>query len=95
MSGPVDKQKQMLALCVLLLKGMLEQTLVEAARSKGDGGASWLVEYEAELVRDTKQTVGQGIAIEDEAAHIGGFLQLLQLIFEGARRSLAEGPDRD
>jgi hypothetical protein len=85
-----DKQKGLLAIMLLVTQDALRRTLIELTHLKGENGLRWLSEFEAQLVRDAKDTVTEGVAMEDEVAQIDGAIQYLQFLFDGARREIAE-----
>jgi hypothetical protein len=91
----VSPQTRLLALLFAALKEILENTLVEAAKSKGDDGLAWLDRYESEIIFLAKQTHSEGLALEDEAKDVGNLINVLKLIFATARRRLTEGANKD
>ena len=50
-------------------------------------------DFEAELIRDTKDLVPEGLSMEDEVAGYDAMIARIQYLFDGARRQIAKKPE--
>jgi hypothetical protein len=77
----------MLGVMLFVTQDALVRTLIELTHLKGENGLDWLSKFEAQLIRDAKGIVAEGIAMEDEIAQIDNAIKYLQFVFDGARRA--------
>src|SRR5258708_3827888 len=64
------KTRTMLGVMLLVTQDALVRTLIELTHLKGENRLDWLSKFEAQLIRDAKGIVAEGIAMEDKIAQI-------------------------
>lgn len=87
----MDRQ-QIIGVCFLVAQDALTRCLVQLGKTKGD---DWLSEFENELVRGAKGIVTEGIPMNNEIILVENAIQMLNLIFDRARRQIAEESEND
>ena len=86
----VDRQKMMTGLLMLVDQDIIFRTLIGLHHLKGKDGDKWLSEFEAQLIRDVKDLVPEGIGMEDETAGYETAIAHIQYLFDGARRKIVK-----
>jgi hypothetical protein len=86
----VDINQQILGLSLLTTQLALRGTIKELYRSKEPAGAKWLTDLENDLVSGLKDTVSEGVAMEDEIKVIDGAAATLEAFFKGLRNEIAD-----
>jgi hypothetical protein len=86
----IDIQKQVLAVSLLATQDALRRTLKELYYLKGAAGDAWLTDFEQQLLLDAKQTISEGVAMDDELKAIEGSMAMLRFVFMGVRSQIAD-----
>jgi hypothetical protein len=86
----VDRQKMMMGLLMLVDQDIIFRTLIGLHHLKGKDGDKWLSEFEAQLIRDVKDLVPEGIGMEDEIAGYETAIAHIRYLFDGARRKIVK-----
>jgi hypothetical protein len=69
--------------------GGLQRALITLAAGHGGKAGPWLDEFEAILIRDTKNMVFEGSGIEEEAAAVRYALENLDAVMNNVRERLS------
>jgi hypothetical protein len=72
-----------LGMWLYILRQTLERSLALLAEARG---LDWLSEFENQLIKDIKGAVFEGVSIDTEVATINSVIEMLELVFENARR---------
>ncbi len=70
--------------------GGLQRALLTLAVGHGGKAGPWLDEFEATIIRDTKNMVFEGAGIEDEATAVEYALENLDVVMNNVRQCLEE-----
>ena len=89
----IDRKEMEKGLWLFVAQDIIFRTLIELHQLKGEEGDKWLSDFEAELIRDTKDLVPQGLGMEDEIAGYESMIGYIQYLFGGVRRKIAKKPE--
>jgi hypothetical protein len=80
----------LMSLNLLVAQDIIFRSLVELHQLKGNAGDQWLSDFEATLIRETKDLVPEGIGMEDEIAGYENAMAFIRYLIGGARRQIAK-----
>ena len=89
----IDRKDMNIGVMLFVDQDIIFRTLAELHQLKGKEGDKWLSDFEAELIRDTKDLVPEGLSMEDEVAGYDAMIARIQYLFDGARRQIAKKPE--